>query len=171
MRKYIKFILSVMLIFIFLVGCSIKNEPFVIPVNYTGEANVKVYTDKTENTYSVKITCKNGGYNFTIDEGSSLWNISYEGNVCVLNNDKFKESSVEIDNFKIAETLLSEFNLNKFNTSVDPIPEELIYWDGTYKHVLNFSKENLLPEKIFIYKNDNLVKAIQYNIINIEKEQ
>lgn len=170
MRKYIDLIAIAILFCSILIGCSIKNESFTIPVNYTSEATVKVYTDKTENTYNVKITCKNGSYDFTIDEGYSLWNISYDGNVCVLNNDKFKENSIEIHDFKIAGLLLSEFNLNKFNTSLDPIPEELIYWDGTYKHVLNFSKENLLPDKIFIYKNDNLVKAIQYNKINIEKE-
>lgn len=170
MGRYFKFTIGLILICIFLIGCSIENKPFVIPVNYTAEASVTVYTDKTENTYNVKITCINDGYNFEIDEGSTLWNISYEGNVCTLSNEKFKENSVQIDNFKIADSLLSEFNLKKFNTSIDPIPEELIYWDGTYKHVLYFSKENFLPEKIFIYKNDNLVKAIQYNKINIEKE-
>jgi len=170
MRKHIGFIVITIIFCIILMGCSKKNKPFIIPVNYTGEATVKVYTDKTENTYNVKITCKNGSYNLTIDEGYSIWDISYNENVCILTNDKFKENSVEIDNFKIADLLLLEFNLNKFDASLDPIPEELIYWDGTYKHVLNFSKENLLPEKIFIYKKDNLVKAIQYNIINIEKE-
>lgn len=170
MGRYFKFIICIVLICIILIGCSKENEPFVIPVNYTADASVIVYTDKTENSYNVKITCKNDSYNFTIDDGSSLWNISYEGKVCTLYNDKFKESSVQIDNFKIADSLLSEFNLSKFNTSLDPVPEELIYFDGTYKHVLDFSKENLLPEKIFIYKNDNLVKAIQYNKINIEKE-
>ena len=171
MGRYFKFIICLVLICIFLIGCSKENEPFVIPVNYTADASVIAYTDKTENSYNVKITCKNDGYNFTIDDGSSYWNISYEGKVCTLLNDKFKENSVQIDNFKIGDSLLSEFNLNKFNTSLDPVPEELIYWDGTYKHVLDFSKDNLLPEKIFIYKNDNLVKAIHYNKINIEKEK
>ncbi len=156
---------------IILAGCSVKEESFVIPTNYTGEAIMKVYTGNTENTYNVKIRCKDGDYSFIINEGSALWSIDYEGGSCVLNNDKFKESSVKIDNYKMVNPLVYEFDLSKFNTSLDPIPEELIYWDGTYKHVLNFSKENLLPDKIFIYKNDNLVKAIQYDEINIEKEQ
>lgn len=172
MWRYAKLIICIILICIIIGGCSVKDESFVIPVNYTGEASMKVYTDNTENTYNVKIKCKDGDYNLIIDEGSSLWGIDYIDGSCVLNNNKFKENSVRIDNFKMMNPLIYEFDLSKFNNnSVDPIPEELIYWDGTYKHVLNFSKENLLPEKIFIYKNDNLVKAIQYNEINIEKEQ
>ncbi len=171
MKIYFKFIIFTALSCIILAACSVKDDSFVIPVNYTGQANMKVYTDDTENSYSVKITCKDGDYSFVINEGSSCWNIDYKDSACFLNNDKFKDSSVRIDNFKMVNPLVYEFDLNKFNSSVDPIPEELIYWDGTYKHVLNFSKENLLPDKIFIYKNDNLVKAIQYGEINIEDVQ
>lgn len=168
MMRFSKFIIYSILICVFLIGCSLKSAQYIIPINYTAEASVKVYTDKTENAYNVKIICKDGSYNFAIDDGSSVWDISYESNVCVLNNNKFKESSVKINDFKIADSLLSEFNLNKFNVYLDPVPDELIYWDGIYKHILNFSKDNLLPEKIFIYKNDYLVKAIHYNKINIE---
>lgn len=168
MTKCAKFIVCFILICITLMGCSSKNEQYIIPVNYSGEASVEVFEDKTKNSYDVKIICKDGGYNFTINDGDSLWNVAYKDNVCYLNNDKFNENSVRLDNFKIIDSLLSEFDFSKFDISIDPVPKELIYWDGTYKHVLNFSKENLLPEKIFIYKNDNLVKAIQYNIINID---
>lgn len=171
MKSYFKFIIFIAFSCMILAGCSVKNESFVIPANYTGQANMKVYTDNTENSYNVKIMCKDGDYSFVIDEGSSCWSVDYTDNVCVLSNDKFKDSSVRIDNFKMNNPLVYEFDLNKFNSSVDPIPEELIYWDGTYKHVLNFSKENLLPDKIFIYKNDNLVKAIQYDEINIKEIQ
>jgi hypothetical protein len=166
-KSIFKFIIFIAFSCIVLAGCSVKNESFVIPVNYTGKANMKVYTDNTDNSYSVKIMCKDGDYSFVINEGSSCWSIDYTDSVCVLNNDKFTDSSVRIDNFNMVNPLIYEFDLNKFNSSVDPIPEELIYWDGIYKHVMKFNKENLLPDKIFIYKNDDLVKAIQYDEINI----
>lgn len=171
LKSYFKFTFFIALGCIILAGCSVKNESFMIPDNYSGQANMKVYTDNTENSYNVKIMCKDGDYSFVINEGSFCWSVDYVDDVCVLNNDKFKDSSVKIDNFKMTNPLVYEFDLNKYNSSVDPIPEELIYWDGTYKHVLNFSKENLLPDKIFIYKNENLVKAIQYDEINIEEVQ
>ncbi len=34
---------------------------------------------------------------------------------------------------------------------------------------VNFNKENLLPNSIFIYKNVNLVKTILYEKINMEE--
>jgi len=169
--RYVKFVILIVVSCIILGGCSLKDESFVIPVNYTGHANVKVYSDNTENSYSVKIKCMKGDYSFIINEGSSCWSIDFKGGTCILNNDKFKEIIVKIDDFKIVNSMVYEFDLNKFNYDEDPMPEELIYWDGTYKHVLNFNKENLLPSTIFIYKNDNLVKAIQYDEIKIEEVQ
>jgi len=87
----------------------------------------------------------------------------------MLNNDDFPESSVVIENFKLTDSLIYDFNLSKYDSGTDTIPDELVYYDGTYKHVLNFSKESLLPASIFIYKNDNLVKTITYEKINIEQ--
>ncbi|MDD2494423.1 MAG: hypothetical protein PHE29_04445 [Tissierellia bacterium] len=173
MMKY-KVRLFICTTFIFLLvsiwGCSKKElEPFVIPVNYSGEALVKSYTGETENTYNVRIIINDGAYSLNIDDGSTKWNISVDDSSCVLYNDKFKENIVKINNFKIRDSIISDFDLGKFSNFKDSIPKELIYWDGTYKHVLNFSKENLLPEKIFIYKNENLVKAIEYK--NIEVKQ
>lgn len=149
-------------------GCA-KKEPFVIPVNYSGEAVVKSYTDKTENTYNVKIIIKDGTYSLNIDDDKANWNISINENSCVLYNEKFKDNMITINNFKLKDSIISEFDLSKFNNNEDPIPEEIIYWDGTYKHVLNFSKENLLPKNIFIYKNENLVKAIEYTKMEIKE--
>ena len=150
-------------------GCTAEDNPFILPVNYTGEALMKVYTDKTENDYKVNIICRDGNYSIRTESENEAWNYAYvSGNRCILNNDKFPESSVTIENFKLNETLMHDFNFGKFDVLED-IPEELIYWDGTYKHVLNFSKENLLPKTIFIYNNDKLVKAIRYEIINIEE--
>lgn len=150
-------------------GCTAEDNPFILPVNYTGEALMKVYTDKTENDYKVNIICRDGNYSIRTESENEAWNYAYvSGNRCILNNDKFPESSVTIENFKLNETLMHDFNFGKFDVLED-IPEELIYWDGEYKHVLNFSKENLLPKTIFIYNNDKLVKAIRYEIINIEE--
>lgn len=167
-----KFILVIILILSFLLiiatGCS-KNKPFVIPVNYSGEAVVKSYADKSENTYDVKIICRDGNYSFNIDNENINWNVSINGDSCVLYNEKFDDGTVTIDNFKLKDTIVSEMDLNKFNNYEENIPEELIYWDGTYKHVLNFSKESLLPEKIFIYKNENLVKSIEYKKLEMKE--
>ncbi len=164
-------VLCLILILSTLCGCSVKADPFVIPVNYTGEALMKVYTDKSENAYKVNIICRDGNYSFRADSGTQSWNIAYlSGSRCVLNNDKFPEDSVVIENFQLTDSLVYDFDLSKFDSSLDIMPEELVYFDGTYKHVLNFSKESLLPETIFIYKNDKLVKTIQYEKINIEEQ-
>jgi hypothetical protein len=152
-------------------GCSIQSkvDPYVIPVNYTGEAMMKVYTEYSENDYKVNIICRDNNYSFRMDTGTQVWNLAYlSGNRCVINNDKFPENSIAIENFKLADFLTYDFNLSKFNSSMDTMPDELVYFDGTYKHVLNFSKERLLPSSIFIYKNDNLVKTIQYEKLNVE---
>lgn len=164
-------ICSLILIIAALCGCSVKSgDPYVIPVNYTGEALMKVYTEKSENVYKVNIVCRDNNYSIRTDAGNESWNAAFlSDNRCILNNDKFPESSVVIENFIIGDLLVNDFDLGKFYTDLDTMPEELVYWDGTYKHVLNFSKENLLPSTIFIYKNDNLVKAIQYEKISIEE--
>lgn len=151
-------------------GCSKKVEPFVIPVNYTGAASMKVYTENSENVYKINIICRDGNYSFRADTEAQSWNFAYlSGNRYVLNNDKFPENSVVIENFKLTDSLIYDFDLAKFDSSAETMPEELVYFDGTYKHVLNFSKESLLPSTIFIYKNDDLVKTIQYEKINIEE--
>lgn len=163
-------LLCLILMVLAISGCSKKVDPFVIPVNYTGEALMKVYTENSENAYKVNVICRDGNYSFRMNSDTQTWNIAYlSGNRCVLNNDKFPENSVVIENFKLADSFIYDYDLNKFDSGVDSIPEELVYYDGTYKHVLNFSKESLLPATIFIYKNDNLVKAIQYEILNIEQ--
>ncbi len=163
-------IFCLIVLVIALCGCSAKTEKFVIPANYTGEALVKVYTDNSENSYKMNIVCRDGNYSFRADTGKEAWNFAYlSGSRCVLNNDRFPESSVSVDNFKLIDSLVYDFDLTKFNTSMDELPDELIYFDGNYKHVLNFGKESLLPASIFIYKKDNLVKTIQYEKINIEE--
>lgn len=165
-------ILFLVILLLAVSGCSTKSEVdnFVIPVNYTGEALMKVYTENSENAYKINIICRDNNYSFRADTGNSSWNTAYlSGNRCVLNNDKFPESSVTIDNFKLTDSLVYDFDLSKFDNKVETLPDELVYFDGTYKHVLNFSKERLLPSTIFIYKNDNLVKTITYEKINIEE--
>lgn len=163
-------ILCLVLIVFTVCGCSAKSDPYVIPVNYTGEVLMKVYTENSENAYKVNIICRDNNYSFRTDADSLAWNSAYlSGNRCILNNDKFPENSIVMENFKLADSLIYDFDLTKFDNSLDTIPDELIYYDGTYKHVLNFSKESLLPASIFIYKNDDLVKTIAYEKINIEE--
>ncbi|NLJ57287.1 MAG: hypothetical protein GX339_00400 [Tissierellia bacterium] len=154
---------------IVLCGCSVEQDPYVLPVDYTGEALMKVYTDEIENDYRVNIICRDGNYSIRTESANEAWNYAYvSGDRCILTNDKFPDSSVTIENFKLKDTLIHDFDFGKFDV-VEELPEELIYWDGNYKHILNFSDENKLPETIFIYKNDKLVKAIQYEKLNIEE--
>ena len=164
-----RLIVLCLVLMIVLSGCGAEDNPFILPVNYSAEALMKVYTDKTENDYKVNIICRDGNYSIRTESENGSWNYAYvSGNRLILNNDKFPESSVTLDNYKLNERLLHDFDFGKYDVLED-IPEELIYWDGEYKHVLNFSKESLLPYKIFIYNNDKLVKAIQYEIIKIEE--
>ena len=164
-----KFMTMFLILLIVLSGCTAESKQFILPINYTGEALMKVYTDKTENNYKINIICRDGNYSIRTESENEAWNYAYvSGNRCILSNDKFPESSVTIENFQLTDVLLQDFDLEKFDIAED-LPDELIYWDGTYKHILSFSKENLLPKTIFIYKNDKLVKAIQYEKINIEE--
>ncbi len=163
-------ILCLILIVFTVCGCAERSDPYVIPVNYTAEALMKAYTENSENAYKVNIICRDNNYSFKADSDSIIWNTAYlSGSRCILNNDKFPESSVVIEDFKLADSLIYDFDLTKFDRGLDVVPDELVYYDGTYKHVLNFSKESLLPASIFIYKNDDLVKTIAYEKINIEE--
>lgn len=165
-----RFVMLCLILMLVFSGCTAEDDPFILPVNYTGEAIMKVYTDKTENDYKVNIICREGNFSIRTATENEAWNHAYiSGNRFVLTNDKFPEGSVTIENFQLTEQLIHDFNFVKFDV-LDVLPEELVYFDGTYKHVLNFSKENLLPSKIFIYKNDKLVKAIQYEKLNIEEQ-
>lgn len=158
-----------MVIMLMLSGCSSEQDPFLLPVNYTGEAFMKVYTDKSENEYRVNIISRDGNYSIRTESEKEAWNYAYlSGGRCILTNDKFPESSVTIENFKLTDSLIYDFDFEKFNLA-ENLSEELVYWDGIYKHVLNFSKETRLPETIFIYKNDKLVKAIKYEKLNVEE--
>jgi len=150
-------------------ACSSGQKPFIMPVNYSCEALMKVYTDKTENEYKVNIICRDGNYSIRTESENEAWNYAFvSGNRCILNNDKFPESSVTIEDFRINDSLIYDFDFGKFDV-LEEIPEELIYWDGEYKHVLNFSKETLLPKTIHIYNKDKLIKAIEYETIKIEE--
>lgn len=164
-----KFIMLCLISLIVLSGCTANDNPFVLPVNYTGEAFMKVYTDNTENDYRVNVIRREGNYSIRAETENGAWNYAVvSGNRCILTNDKFPDSSVTIENFQLAGQLFHDYDFGKFDI-LEEMPKELIYFDGTYKHVLNFSKENLLPESIFIYKNEKLVKAIQYEKLNIEE--
>jgi outer membrane lipoprotein-sorting protein len=164
-----RLIIFILVLLMALSGCTAEDKPFILPVNYSANALMKVYTDKTENDYKINIICRDGNYSIRTETENEAWNCAYvSGNRCILNNDKFPESSVTIENYKLNDTLLHDFDFGKFDVFED-IPEELVYWDGEYKHVLNFSKDNMLPKTIFIYKYDKLVKAIQYEKINIEE--
>ncbi len=164
-----RLIMLVLVLLICVSGCTAEDKPFILPVNYSGEALMKVYTDKTENDYKVNIIYRDGNYSIRTESENEAWNYAYvSGNRCILNNDKFPESSVTLENYKLNETLLHDFDFGKFDVLED-IPEQLVYWDGKYTHILNFSKESLLPETILIYNNDKLVKAIKYEIIKIEE--
>lgn len=163
-------VLCLVLIVMTVCGCSAEPGHYVIPVNYTGEAFMKVYTKNSENDYKVNIICRDNNYSFKTQTNSSAWNAAFlSGDRCVLNNEKFPENSVVIENFKLADSLVHDFDLSKFDVNLDAIPDELVYYDGTNRHVLNFSKESLLPASIFIYKNDDLVKTITYEEINVEQ--
>jgi|GEM_PF-398074 len=158
-----------LILVVLLSACSSGQKPFIMPVNYSCEALMKVYTDKTENEYKVNIICRDGNYSIRTESENEAWNYAFvSGNRCILNNDKFPESSVTIEDFRINDSLIYDFDFGKFDV-LEEIPEELIYWDGVYKHVLNFSKETLLPKTIHIYNKDKLIKAIEYETIKIEE--
>lgn len=164
--KFCFAILATVLLF----GCKAESKVYVIPSDYTGAAVMKVYADNTENTYNVNIIVRGGNYSIRTTAGGETWNTAYlSGGRCVLNNDKFPDGSVTIEDFQLEKLLVHDFDLEKFDNSSDPSSDETIYYDGTYRHDLKFSRETMLPESIHIYKNDNLVKTIEYENIKIEE--
>lgn len=155
---------------VLLFGCKAENKVYVIPSDYTGAAVMKVYNKNTENTYNVNIIARDDNYSIRTTAGGETWNTAYlSGGRCVLSNDKFPDGSVTIEDFHLEKLLVHDFDLEKFDNSYDPSSDETIYYDGTYKHVLKFSGETMLPKAIHIYKNDNLVKTIEYENIKIEE--
>lgn len=168
MGKFIKSTICIMFLLLIVIGCSKKVETFVIPENYTAEVKLKAIAGETENEYKMEVTCLNESYNFKILSETGSWNIAFKDEECIMYNEKFTEASVTINNFKLKDSLINEFDLKKFDVTNENLPQELVYYDGNYKHVLKFNEENMLPKSIFIYKNDNLVKAIQYEKINVE---
>lgn len=169
MKKIYRLITCIICISFILSGCFSHEKSFIIPLNYTCNAIVKIHTDKTENNYNVDIACKDNNYGFTISDEVTSWNILYNEDKCVMSNGKFKENDIVIDNLKIRNMLMSEFDLSKFKFDDDNKRDKITYFDGIYKHVLTFSEENFLPNKIFVYKNNNLVKTIEYIEFKVEE--
>lgn len=163
-------ICCLILIVVLLCSCKAEDKTFSIPVNYTADVSMKVYEQTRENTYNLSIICRDFNYSIKTSSGKQTWNTAYlSGGRCVLSNDKFPDSSVTIENFKTEKYLVQDLDLSKFENTEDGLSEEIIYWDGTFRHVLRFSSENLLPDTIFIYKNDDLVKTIEYENMKIEE--
>ena len=167
MGKSIKSSICIMLLLLIISGCSKQDKAFVIPENYKADVKLTAITGDIKNEYNMVLTCLNDSYNFKVKDDDVSWNIAFKGEDLIMYNEKFTEASVNIPNFKLKESLVSEFNLKKFDVTEENVPEQLVYYDGTYKHVLKFNKENKLPGSIFIYKNDNLVKTIHYEKINM----
>lgn len=163
-------ICCLILIVFLLSSCKKEDKTFSIPVNYTADAVMQVYEQTREDTYNLSIISRDNNYSIKTTSGNQTWNTAYlSGGRCVLSNDKFPDGSVTIENFKTEKYLVQDIDLSKFQNTVDGLSEEIIYWDGTFRHVLSFSSENLLPDTIFIYKNDDLVKTIKYENIKVEE--
>ena len=106
-----KFIMLCLISLIVLSGCTASDNPFVLPVNYTGEAFMKVYTDNTENDYRVNVIRREGNYSIRAETENGAWNYAVvSGNRCILTNDKFPDRSVTIENFKLAGNLFIDFD-------------------------------------------------------------
>lgn len=163
-------ILILLILSMLMVGCKANSKTNIIPQNYTSEIVLKLYNKEGENSYKIDFLCRENNYSIKATTPFQSWNTSYlSDSRFIINNDKFPESSSIIENFKLSKQLIYDFDLEKFKTTSQVVSDQLIYCDGTYKHLLNFSKENFLPESILIYKNDKLVKTIQYEKIKVEK--
>lgn len=169
MKKTYKFIICIIIICIVFSGCFNREKSFVIPLNYSSNTVVKIYTDNAENNYNVNVTCKDNNYDFLINNETIFWGILYNEDKCVMKNNKFKDDDIVINNLKIKDILMSEFDLSKFKYEDDNKKDKITYFDGVYKHVLMFGEKNVFPNKIFIYKNNNLVKTIEYLDFNVEQ--
>jgi hypothetical protein len=163
-------ICCLILIVVLLCSCRAEEKTFSVPVNYTADAVMNVYENARENTYKLSIISRDSNYSIKMSSGNQIWNNAYlSGGRCILSNDKFPDCSVTIENFKTEKNLVQDIDLSKFQNTEDGLSEEVIYWDSTFRHVLSFSTENMLPDTIFIYKNDDLVKTIEYE--NMKKEE
>lgn len=163
-------IIILLMLITLMVGCKTKNKTNTIPQNYTSEIVLKLYNKEGENSYKINFLCRDNNYSIKATTPFQSWNTSYlSDSRFIINNDKFPESSSIIENFKLSKQLIYDFDLEKFKPTSQVVSDQLIFYDGTYKHLLSFSKENFLPESILIYKNDKLVKTILYEKITVEK--
>lgn len=150
-------------------GCSSMEAEYVIPECYSGQGTMRVYTDKSTNEYEIDVReGPDSSFNLTVSNGGIAWSIVCNGDKCTFSNNKFEASSVNIDNFKILDSLMSDFDLSKFELNGKASGDDVSYRDGVFTHVLAFNNKSYLPEKITVYKNDFLVKTIEYNDIKIE---
>jgi hypothetical protein len=125
-----RLIIFILVLLMALSGCAAEDKSFILPVNYSAKALMKVYTDKTENDYKINIICRDGNYSIRTESENAAWNYAYvSGNRCILNNDKFPESSVTIENYKLNDILLHDFDFGKFDVFED-IPEESLKFIG-----------------------------------------
>ena len=79
-----RLIIFILVLLMALSGCTAEDKPFILPVNYSANALMKVYTDKTENDYKINIICRDGNYSIRTETENEAWNCAYvSGNRCI----------------------------------------------------------------------------------------
>lgn len=162
-----------MLIFIIvllLTGCSIKESEYIAPQKYYSDIIMTTYSnsEKQNINYDMKILYNNDEFKIIVKYNNINFFIQCAEGKCVLINDKFSDNQI-VGSLTVFENLYNEINLNKFTGLKSRASNSIETYDGLYKYVLEYNKNNFSPIKLHIYNNDGIIKSFEYNNVELYK--
>lgn len=165
-----RLLLVIFLIITLLTGCSLKEDEYIAPQKYYSEILMTTYSnsEKQDIKYDMKILCNNDEYKIIINYNNINFFIQCADGKCVLINDKFSDNQI-VGSLTVFENLYNEINLNKFTGLKSRALNSLEAYDGLYKYVLEYNKNNFSPKKLHIYKDDAIIKTFEYNNVELYK--
>lgn len=151
---------------IILTGCNYKEVQYVSPQNYYSEAEFSVFSENSQNKYDLKIYHNLDKYKIIICNDELQWDLVFDGVNCKLDNSKFKDNPILINNMNIIDKLIYELDLSKFEGVIYNNCEDIRYCINDFKYVLELGEESLYPKVVCVYKDNQLIKKINYRLFN-----
>lgn len=166
MNRVIFLLISVIII---MVGCSSKNNSqFISPQNYYSEAELNVLSENSQNKYNLKMYHSLDKYKIIINNGTAQWDITYDGVNCKMSNTKFENSPILLRNMKLLDELICEVDLSKFDGLTYKNCKDIRYCVNDLRYVLQLDEESYYPKVISVYRDNQLIKKINYTLFDTD---
>lgn len=164
-------IIAVLVIILFLTGCSFRKTEYTAPKKYYSEILMTTHSDSEKQNvkYNMKILCNDEEYKIIINHGNVNFFIQLTDGKCTLINDKFTDNQI-LGSLTVFENLYSEIDLDKFTGLKSKASNTVEAYEGLYKYVLEYNKNNFSPQKLYIYKDDFIIKTFEYNNVELYKQ-